>query len=66
MKQKEKVIRKYNPLIIKLAIEMKIQMQSQIKIHRIEANKSKIIIKIVKYYSMYYIRSKQGGKGKRM
>jgi len=66
MKQKEKVIRKYNPLIIKLAIEMKIQMQSQIKIHHIEANKSKIIIKIVKYYSMYYIRSKQGGKGKRM
>lgn len=55
MKQKEKVIRKYNPLIIKLAIEMQIQMQSKIKIRRMVASKSKNI-KIVKYYSMYYIR----------
>lgn len=65
MKQKEKVIRKYNPLIIKLAIEMKIQMQSKIEIHHIEASESKIIIKIVKYYSMYYTReTKDRNKGK--
>lgn len=59
MKQKEKVIRKYNPLIIKLAIETQIQMQNKIEIHRVVAGKSKIIIKIVKYYSMYYIRERR-------